>query len=145
MYILYVNKYIINTKKYKVYEADIICNFSTHQLRVLTKNRVKKSVFVSTHKKRTFLDFGSAKPDAKFVLKNKKKFLTGIGRRVYNVSTIKEGKEMKMMMTEFYRRNEQCDAHMYGVRFNGTIYACISHNMLAKLDTAQARLKSLNS
>ena len=43
---------------------------------------------------------------------------------------------MKMMMTEFYRRNEQCDAHMYGVRFNGTIYACISHNMLAKLDTA---------
>ena len=43
---------------------------------------------------------------------------------------------MKMMMTEFYRRNEKCDAHMYGVRFNGTIYACISHNMLAKLYTA---------
>lgn len=43
---------------------------------------------------------------------------------------------MKMMMTEFYRRNEKCDTHMYGVRFNGTVYACISHNMLAKLDTA---------
>ena len=43
---------------------------------------------------------------------------------------------MKMMMTEFYRRNEACDAHIYGVRFNGSIYACESHNMLAKLDTA---------
>lgn len=43
---------------------------------------------------------------------------------------------MKMMMTEFYRRNEQCDAHIYGVRYKGTIYACISHNMIAVLDTA---------
>lgn len=65
--ILYVKRYIINTRKYKIYKVGIIRSFGTHQLRVLTKNRVKKSVFVSTHKKRTFLDFGSAKPGAKFV------------------------------------------------------------------------------
>lgn len=65
--ILYVKEYTINTKKYKIYEVDIICGFGTHQLKVLTKNRVKKSVFVSTHKKQTFLDFGSAQPGAKFV------------------------------------------------------------------------------
>jgi len=65
--ILYVKEYIINTRKYKIYKVDIICSFGTHQLRVLTKNRVKKSVFVYTHKKRTFLNLGSAKPDVKFV------------------------------------------------------------------------------
>ena len=67
VYILYVKEYTINTKKYKIYKVDIIRSFSTHQLRVLTENRVKKSTFVSAHKKQTFLDFGSAQPGAKFV------------------------------------------------------------------------------
>lgn len=65
--ILYVKEYIINTRKYKIYNVNIIRSFSTHQLRVLTKNRVKKSVFVYMHKKRTFWTSDRAKPGAKFV------------------------------------------------------------------------------